>query len=171
MSETMSFQEWNSRLPQALRDARVWPKGRAFESFVKGETFQHHWGRTLTETDNLIFSAAGLHYNPVYFNADYCREQGHERTPVNPLLLFLTVFGLTVEDCSELGGYFLGVDELTYHGRAYVGDTVEARSTVLSARRSLSRPGFGIVTWHTRGFIGERLAVDFRRTNLVKTLP
>ena len=48
------------------------------------------------------------------------------------------------------------------------GDTITARSTVVDMRTSNSRPGSGIVTWHTeaRDQRGE-LVVDFRRTNLV----
>jgi acyl dehydratase len=64
------------------------------------------------------------------------------------------------------------VDELTFHKPVYPGDTVTARSTVVSRRESSSRPGQGIVTWHTEGFDqrGERV-IDFKRTNLVSKWP
>jgi acyl dehydratase len=76
---------------------------------------------------------------------------------------------LSVEDLSEIGGYFLGVDDLVYQEAVHVGDTITAHSTVISARASTSRPGFGIVTWHTEGRDGTgRPVVSFRRTNLVR---
>ena len=87
----------------------------------------------------------------------------------NPLLVFTTVFGLTVEDLSEGGGPFLGVNELTYHLHVYPGDSLRAESAVLDRRVSDSHKGFGIVTWHTKGFNQrEELAIDFKRTNLVR---
>jgi acyl dehydratase len=76
---------------------------------------------------------------------------------------------MTVEDLSEGGGPFLGVDECEFLQPVYVGDTLTARSTVLTARESKGREGFGIVTWHTEGFnqAGETV-IDFKRTNLVR---
>ncbi len=67
------------------------------------------------------------------------------------MLVFNTVFGLSVEDLSEGGGPFLGVDACTFVKPVYVGDTLIARSTVLNARESKGQAGYGIVTWHTVG--------------------
>ena len=143
-------------------------KGHAFEEFTPGRRFHHHWGRTLTEADNTLFTTATLAYNPLYFNAEYAHAAGHPAVVVNPMLVLCTVVGLSVEDLSEAGGPFLGVDDLTFHRPVYPGDTVTAESTVVSARESDSRPGFGVVTWHTeaRNQRGE-IVVDYKRTNLV----
>lgn len=144
------------------------PKGHTFEEFEPGRRFSHHWGRTLTEADNTTFTTATLAYNPLYFNKEYARAAGHPDVVLNPMLLLCTAVGLSVEDLSEAGGPFLGVDELTFHRAAYPGDTLTAESIVVSARESGSRQGFGIVTWHTeaRNQRGE-LLLDYRRTNLV----
>ncbi|MCE7975518.1 MAG: MaoC family dehydratase, partial [Leptolyngbya sp. PLA1] len=93
---------------------------------------------------------------------------GHPGVVVNPLLVFLTAFGLSVEDLSEAGGLFLGVEKLSYERAVYPGDTLTARSTVTDTRESGSRPDHGIVTWHTEGFNqrGERV-IGFHRTNLI----
>jgi itaconyl-CoA hydratase len=150
--------------------ARKLPKGNLFEDFELGRVFKHHWGRTLNEGDNTLFSTLTLSYNPLYFNAPYARAHGHEKIVVNPMLVFLTVFGLSVEDLSEAGGLFLGVDNLTFHRRIYPGATLVARSTVVDKRESQSRPESGIVTWHTEGHLAdgdEGLVVDFRRSNLI----
>ena len=92
-----------------------WPKGRTYEDFEVGMVFRHHWGRTLNEGDNSLFTTLTLHFNPLYFNEPYARAHGHPRVVVNPLLVFNTVFGMTVEDLSEGGGPFLGVDAMTHH--------------------------------------------------------
>ena len=143
-------------------------KGHFFEDFEVGRVFEHHWGRTLNEGDNSLFSTLTLHFNPLYFNAEYARAHGHPGVVLNPLLVFNVVFGLSVEDLSEGGGAFLGLDELTFHQPVYPGSTLTARSTVVERRDTKSYPEMGIVTWHTEGFneAGARV-VDYRRTNLV----
>lgn len=76
---------------------------------------------------------------------------------------------MSVEDLSEGGGPFLGVDNLTYHRPVLVGETVYAKSEVVSRRETESRPAFGVVTWQTRGTDAQgALVLDYRRTNLVR---
>ena len=150
-------------------EATLWRRGHRYEDFEVGQTFVHHWGRTITEGDNTLFSSLTLHYNPLYTNLAYAKSHGHRATPVNPLLVFNTVFGLTVEDLSEGGGPFLGVEKLEYLEPVYPGDTVFARSEVVDKRSSENRPGFGIVTWHTAGSNqDERKVIDYQRSNLVR---
>jgi len=102
------------------------------------------------------------------FNAEYARAHGHPDVVVHPLLVLCTAVGLSVEDLSEAGGPFLGINQVEFLRPVYPGDTVTARSTVLSARASESRPAFGIVTWRTEGQNqrGE-VVVRYERTNLV----
>jgi acyl dehydratase len=146
MSETNDFRD----------RAVLLSKGNRYEDMTEGRVFDHHWGRTITDGD-------------IYFNEPYARSLGHPGTVVNPLLVFNTVFGLTVEDLSEGGGPFLGVDDCEFLADVYVGDTLTARSTVVTARDSKGQPAFGIVTWHTEGFNqhGEKV-LAYHRTNLVR---
>jgi acyl dehydratase len=143
-------------------------KGNQYEDFAMGQTWDHHWGRTFTDGDNAVFSTATCNWNPMHLNAEYARAHGHPDVVVNPMLVLCTVVGLSVEDLSEGGGPFLGVEDCTFHRSVHPGDTVTARSTVLDRRDSGSRPDFGIVTWRTEAHNqrGE-LVVDYQRTNLV----
>jgi len=75
---------------------------------------------------------------------------------------------MSVEDLSEAGGPFLGVEDCRFLSPVYPGDTITARSVVLDKRESSSRPTSGIVTWQTtvtnqRG----EVVLEYRRTNLV----
>lgn len=151
-----------------LQKAKPWPKGRLFGDFKVDQVFNHHWGRTINAGDNSLFSTLTLHFNPLYFNAEFARAHGHPDTPVNPLLVFNTVLGMTVEDLSEAGGPFLGINKLAYLAPVYPGDTLTARSTTLSVRESESRRGSGIVGWKTEGFNqrGEKV-IEFERSNLI----
>lgn len=149
--------------------AELWPKGNRYEDMVEGRVFDHHWGRTITEGDNATFTTQTLSFCPLYFNEPYARSLGHPKTLVNPLLVFNTVFGMSVEDLSEGGGPFLGVDDCEFLVPVYVGDTLTARSTVTATRESKGQKGFGIVTWQTEGRNQNNAKViEFRRTNLVR---
>ena len=143
-------------------------KGHLFDDFEEGRTFEHHWGRTLTEGDATLFATVALRFTPIYFNAERARAEGHPGLVVDPLLVLCTAVGLSVEDLSEAGGPFLGVEDVEFHRPAYPGDTITARSTVVAKRESGSRPDFGIVTWATeaRNQKGETV-VTYRRSNLI----
>lgn len=148
------------------------PRGTYFEGHVVGRVFEHHWGRTIHASDNVAFSTQTLAFNPVYFNRDAAQAAGHRDEVINPLLLFSVVFGLSVEDLSEVGGPFLGATDIKYLREVYPGETVYASSTVVEARASESRSDTGIVTWHTvgRDTAGEPV-IEFTRANLVRRRP
>ena len=149
--------------------ARFWERGNLFEDFRPGQLWRHHWGKTVTESDNTLFCSLMLAFNPLYLNRAYARAHGHPDVVINPHLLFNVVLGLSVEDLSEIGGPFLGVFDLKYERPAYAGVTIVARSETLEARTSTSNPENGIVTWATTGYDenGDKL-LSFRRSNLVR---
>lgn len=148
------------------------PHGRLYEDFAEGQVLEHHWGRTLTAGDNAVFTTATCAWLPLYVNAEHARAQGHPDVVVNPMLVLCTTVGLSVEDLSEIGGPFLGIDECRFHRAVHPGDTLVARSTVLAARVSTSRPGFGIVTWRTQAHDQRGdLVLELVRSNLVLQRP
>jgi len=131
-------------------EAKLRARGHSYEDFSVGQRFVHHWGRTVTESDSVLFSTLTLHYNPHYTNADFAAAHGHRAMPINPLLVFNTVFGLSVEDLSEIGGPFLGVEELSYLRDVYPGETLYATHT-----QGRNQRGEAVIT--------------FKRANLVRT--
>ncbi|REG50983.1 acyl dehydratase [Paraburkholderia sp. BL6669N2] len=142
-------------------------RGRVYEDFEIGARYSHHWGRTVTAADNTLFSTMTLHFNPLYFNDEFAQAHGYRHGVVNPYLLFGIVFGLSVEDLSERGGAFLGVEDLAFVRPFHVGETLLAHSTVRSMRPS-SKDTIGIVTWHTVGCDANgETVLSFDRTNMV----
>ena len=142
--------------------------GHQFEDFEVGQAWPHHWGRTITSGDNALFSTATCNWNPMHLNAEFARGHGHPDVVVNPMLVLCIALGLSVEDLSEAGGPFLGVDSCSFLAPVYPGDTVTARSVVVDKRTSASRPGSGIVTWETHATNQHGVVVlRYRRTNLV----
>jgi acyl dehydratase len=104
----------------------------------------------------------------MHLNAQYAQAHGHPDVVVNPMLVLCTVVGLSVEDLSEAGGPFLGLQSCTFHRPVHPGDTLVASSEVVAVRESGTRPDHGIVSWRTgaRDQHGD-LVVDFVRSNLV----
>ena len=90
-----------------------------------------------------MFATATCHWLPMYLNLEYARRHGHPDMVIPPMLVLGVVVGLSVEDLSESGGPFLGISDCQFIRPLYAGDTVSARSTVLSARRSKSRLNVG----------------------------
>ena len=143
-------------------------KGRQYQDFQDGQVLEHHWGRTLSAADGALFSTQTLRFTPLYFNAEYARAHGHDDVLIDPLLVLCTVVGLSVEDLSEAGGPFLGVNDVVFHQPVHPGDTLTAKSIVLSMRESEKRPTTGIVTWRTEAHNQKGdLVVSYERTNLV----
>ncbi|MCE7522041.1 MaoC family dehydratase [Alloalcanivorax xenomutans] len=157
-----------SDVKRLLEGAKFRAKGNGLDDMEVGQVFKHHWGRTVLESDCVQFSTMTLNFNPLYFNKEYAKAHGHSTIVVNPMMVFLTVFGLSVEDLSESGGAFLGVENLNFLKAVYPDDTLTARSEVIDLRDSDSRPGMGIATWHTEGFNQRNeKVIDFDRTNLI----
>src|SRR4051794_11040538 len=143
-------------------------RGHLFEDFSEGQVLEHHWGRTITDGDNALFSTAMCTWTPMYLNAEFARAHGHPDSVVNPMLVLCTIVGLSVEDLSEAGGPFLGLEACQFGVPVHPGDTLTARSEVLAKRLSRSRPGRGTVTWRTVGRNQRsEIVVEYRRTNLI----
>lgn len=151
-----------------LQRAVLWKKGRFYEDQPLGEERVHHWGRSFTETDSILFSTLTLSFNPIYTNREYAKELGYRDLVINPLFVFNTALGLSVEDNSEVGGAFLGVDDLVYHLPVYPGDTMLAKSVTKAKRLSPKHKNMGIITWHTEGWNQhDEMMIEFDRSNFV----
>jgi acyl dehydratase len=147
---------------------KTFRRGNHYEDFEVGQKFRHHWGRTLSESDNILFTHLTMHFNPIYLNKEYAKRFGYENVVINPQFIFHLTLGMSVEDLSEVGGPFLGVDNLSFINPVYPGDTLYAESVVMDMRESKSKPQFGIVTWKTSGINQKGKAViEFERRNLV----
>ena len=144
-------------------------KGNQYEAFEVGQRFDHHWGRTFTAADSILFSTGTCNWTPMYVNAEFARAHEHPDTVVNPMLVLCTAVGLSVEDLSEGGGPFLGVNDIEFTQAVYPGDTITAHSEVLDKRESKSHPEAGIITWRTEATNQKGDTVlRYSRTNLVR---
>jgi acyl dehydratase len=138
-------------------EQRLWEMavaGLYFEEFEVGQVFQHALRRTLTEADNLFFSA--LTHNPaaLHLDEEYCREHSEFGTRViNSTFTLGLMVGISVGD-TTLGTTVanLGWDEVRFPRPLFPGDTVRVETEVLEMRESRSRPENGIVIFEHRAF-------------------
>jgi itaconyl-CoA hydratase len=143
-------------------------RGHYYEDFEVGHVFKHHWGRTINEGDNSLFTSVTMNFNPAYFNREYAATLGYSNVVVNHMLVLNVVFGLSVEDLSERAIAHLGYEKVKFSGTVYPGDTLTSQSEVLS-KREASRPDRGVVKFRTTGFNqrGEKV-LEYERPVLIR---
>jgi itaconyl-CoA hydratase len=124
---------------------------RVYEDFTVGDVYRSDVGRTVTETDNLLFTMLAMNTNELHFNEEAARATEWGRPLVNSTFTLALVLGLSVPDTSQAGGVNLGWTEITLPSPVFVGDTVRSETEVLAVRESGSRPHHGIVSVRTRG--------------------
>jgi acyl dehydratase len=144
----------NSDATAAARAARVFPqdKGRLFEDFIVGDSYRHWPGRTILDADNTWFTLLTMNTHPLHFDRQYSAGADFGGVLVNSLLTLSIVTGMSVRDTSQRAVANLGWTEVRLPAPVFVGDTLYAESEVVSARRSASRPGQGIVGIRTCGY-------------------
>ena len=72
--------------------------GKYFEQFEVGQTFVHEIRRTVTDMDNILFSA--LTYNPAAIRIDheYAKTTEFGRSLINSIFTLGLIVGLSVQD-------------------------------------------------------------------------
>jgi acyl dehydratase len=122
--------------------------GLYFEEFSVGQKFIHPIRRTVTEADNVFFTA--MTHNPAQLHLDEEYAKGTEfgTRIVNSLFTLGLMIGISVGE-TTLGTTVanLGMDEVRFPKPVFHGDTLHVESEVLELRASKSRPGQGIVTF------------------------
>jgi acyl dehydratase len=142
--------------------------GRVYEDFEVGDVYEHPLGRTLSDTDNTWFSCLTMNTNPIHVDAEYSSRTEFKRPLMNSCFTLALVTGQSVTDLTMNGVANLGWDEVRLPNPLFAGDTVYARSEVLSTRESKSRPTVGIVTVKTTGVNQHGTTViEFKRTFMV----
>lgn len=126
--------------------------GRYFEELEVGAVFEHRPARTVTETDNLLFTTLTMNPQPLHLDAEFARETEFGERLVNSIFTLGLVVGLSVGD-TTLGTTVgnLGFEKVEFPRPVLIGDTVTAHTEVVSKRESKSRPEWGIVTFEHRG--------------------
>lgn len=120
--------------------------GRYFDDLEVGARFQHTQGRTVTETDNVLFCALTMNTQPLHLNAEFAARSQFGQRLVNGLYTLSLVIGLTVNDLTD-GTIVanLGYEKVMHPNPVFHGDTISVETEVLDKRESQSSPDRGIV--------------------------
>ena len=126
--------------------------GKYFEELEVGSEFQHEPSRTVTETDNLLFTTLTLNPQPLHLDAEFAKATIHGQILVNSIFTLGLVVGLSVGDTTlgtTLGN--LGFDKTTFPNPVFIGDTITVSTKVIAKRESRTKPDRGIVTFEHQG--------------------
>ena len=143
--------------------------GLYYEDFVVGDEIKHSLSKTIFESDNNFFSLLTMNHHPVHTNMDYASKNQHGKLLVVGTLVFSLVVGMTVPDISGKAIANLGYEDIRHLAPTFIGDTLYARTRIISKRESKSKVDRGVIYVETIGYNqrGEDV-ISFRRNVLVK---
>ncbi|WP_331386531.1 MaoC family dehydratase [Sphingobium sp. SYK-6] len=124
---------------------------RFFDELRIGDIIVHPVRRTVTETDNLLWSAMTHNPQPLHLDAEAAKATEFGRILVNSTFTLSLMVGLSVEG-TTMGCLIanLGFDRIVLPAPVFIGDTLRCESEVTALRESKSRPNAGIATWEHR---------------------
>jgi acyl dehydratase len=125
------------------------PFGRYLEDFCEGDIYNHFPGKTITESDNNLFSLLTMNHHPVHIDEEYAKQKQHGRILVVGTLVFSLSVGLTVRDVSGCAIANLAYHEVNHVNPVFIGDTIYAKTEVLEVKESKSKNDRGIVKVNT----------------------
>ena len=121
--------------------------GRFYEDFVVGDSYEHPFGRTISETDCTWFTQLTCNTNQNHFNAHLALSNpvSNGKIIVNSGLTVAIILGISVIDMSQNAVANLGWTDIKLTHPVYVGDTLYAESICTDVRESASKPDMGII--------------------------
>ena len=128
--------------------------GKWFEELTVGTVIQHAIRRTVTESDNVMFTSMTMNPAWLHLDFDYAENETEFGQPlVNSMHTLAMVIGISVHE-TTLGTTVanLGFSEIVFPAPVFHGDTLRVETEVTAARESKSRPTQGVVTFEHRAY-------------------
>ena len=122
-------------------------RGLFYDELDLGARFLHRPGRTVTESDNTLFSALTMNAQALHVDAAYAATQPFGRPLMNSMWTLATLVGLSVAQLTQ-GTLVaqLGLSDISFPHPLFAGDTLYAETEITAKRLSKSRAGQGLVT-------------------------
>jgi len=133
--------------PAAPEGRIIVQRGLFFEEFEVGTTYEHRPGRTVTETDTVLFTTLTMNTQSLHLDAAFAATQPFGQRLVNSMFTLSTLVGSSVAQLTQ-GTLVanLGFSGVTFPHPLFHGDTMYSETLVAGKRLSASRPGQGLVT-------------------------
>jgi len=122
-------------------------RGLYYEELATGVVYQHKPGRTMTETDNVLFTTMTMNTQALHLDAAWSATQPFGQRLMNSMFTLATMVGQSVGQLTQ-GTIVaqLGMTDISFPHPLFHGDTLYTETVVTEKRLSSSRPGQGIVT-------------------------
>ncbi|MBL4854387.1 MAG: MaoC family dehydratase [Robiginitomaculum sp.] len=134
--------------------------GLYFDEFEVGHVFEHELRRTITESDNMLFSNMTLNPQPLHIDHEFAKNTEFGKPLVNSIFTLGLAIGISVAD-TTLGTTVgnLGMSDTQFPHPVFHGDTIHVTTEVSAKRASKSRPGQGIITFIHRAYNQDNILV------------
>ena len=122
-------------------------RGLYFDELEEGVVYAHRPGRTVTETDNVLFSTLTMNSQALHLDAAWSAGQPFGQRLMNSMFTLATMVGQSVTQLTQ-GTIIaqLGLTDVSFPHPLYHGDTLYTQTVITGKRLSASRPGQGIAT-------------------------
>jgi acyl dehydratase len=130
--------------------------GLYLEEFTVGQVIRHPLTRSITESDNMLFSMMTMNPQPLHVDFDYAQKSEWGKP------LHDTTLGTIVAN--------LGMTETAFPHPLFHGDTIRVETEIRSIRESKSKPDRGVVEMEHRAYNqhGDLVARCLRQTMMQK---
>lgn len=127
--------------------------GLYLEEFTVGQVIRHPLTRSVTESDNMMFSMMTMNHQPLHIDFDYAARSEWGQPLVNSMFTLSLMVGISVQD-TTLGTIVanLGFSDISFPHPLFHGDTVRIETEIKSVRESRSKPDRGVVEFEHRAF-------------------
>ncbi|MDL5351785.1 MaoC family dehydratase [Microbacterium sp. zg-YB36] len=132
-----------------MSQTRIVQRGLYFDEMEEGVVYEHRPGRTVSEADNVLFTTLTMNTQALHLDAAWSAGTEFGERLVNSMFTLSTMVGLSVSQLTA-GTIVanLGFSDISFPAPVRQGDTLYAETLIESKRRSISRPGQGIVQFH-----------------------
>jgi acyl dehydratase len=147
--------------------------GLWFEEFEIGRTYRHPVTRTVTESDNIMFSCLTMNPQPLHIDRHFAAGTEWGQPLMNSYFTLAVMVGISVSDLT-LGTTIanLGMTDVKFPAPLFQGDTLNVTTEVIAKRESRSRPDAGIVEFDHRAYKQDgTLVAQCRRQAFMRRRP
>lgn len=141
--------------------------GRFLEDYQAGDVYKHWPGKTITESDNNLFSLLVMNHHPIHLDKEYCKNQTYGKILVVGTLVLSLVAGMSVSEISGKAIANLDYETITHDGPVFIGDTIYAETEILSIKESKSKKDRGIIYVETRAYNQDQNRILTLRRNVL----
>ena len=136
----------------------------------KNQIISHLLTKTITESDNNIFSLITMNHHPVHSNKEFAKKTRLKKILVNGTLVFSLSVGITVSDISFNAIANLEYSEIKHLAPVFLNDTINVKSKIVSIK-NVSKKTHKVIEIQSKTFNQNKIPVlTFKRKILIRSI-